>query len=87
MATTPRRVTAGSAADRAFARSMLRLRAGRKWSAKRLAEAAGIPSGTVVNVERGRSPVLHNAHAIAVALDTTVDAMIAEADIGAGEGR
>jgi DNA-binding XRE family transcriptional regulator len=72
------RRAAGQAAEEAFARSVKRLREARGWTRAELAAEAGIGDpGTVSRIEAtGRPGSLRTAHAIALALDTTVGAMI-----------
>jgi transcriptional regulator with XRE-family HTH domain len=63
-------------AERGFARGLRRLRARRGWSQQRLAGDAGTSPQTLSRIEQGERCTLGIAHAIATALDTTVDAMI-----------
>lgn len=74
--------------SRAFARSLLRLRVARGMTYRQLGAASGISYGFICEMEAGRKGCsLRAAHALAEALDTGVDAMIAEDDLkGAGGG-
>lgn len=71
------RRAAGQAAEEAFARSVKRLREARGWTPAVLAAEAGLSGkGTVTRIEAtGRPGSYRVAHAIALALDTTVGAM------------
>jgi transcriptional regulator with XRE-family HTH domain len=72
----------------AFGRSSVRLRTAKGWTQTRLAREAGVGNSVLCRVEAGvRECLFTAAWRIAQALGTTVDAMIAEADLGAGEGR
>jgi DNA-binding XRE family transcriptional regulator len=76
------------AIEAAFARSVGRLREAIGWTRNRLAREAGVESSVVYRLEDGtRGCGIPTAWKLAVALGTTVDAMIAEADLRAGEGQ
>lgn len=73
--------------SRAFARSLLRLRTGKRMTYRALGDSAGISAGFICEMEAGRKGcTLRVAHAIAEALDTTIDAMIGEDDLKAAAG-
>lgn len=65
--------------SRAYARSLLRLRTARGLSYRQLGIASGVSHGFICDMEAGRKGcTLRIAHALATALDVTVDAMISE---------
>jgi transcriptional regulator with XRE-family HTH domain len=73
------------AIESAFGRSLKRLREACGLTREHLECKAGISRGMLSRIETGaRGCGLPVAHALATALGTTVDAMITEADLGAG---
>jgi ribosome-binding protein aMBF1 (putative translation factor) len=73
------------AIEAAFARSVGRLRKARGWDRGTLARESGVEPTVLCRVENGtRGCTVPTAWKLARALGTTVDAMIAEADLRAG---
>lgn len=59
-----------------FGAALCRLRAARRWSLRRAAQAAGVPVTTVMRAEQGRSVGLAQAIGLASAYGTTVGALL-----------